>query len=70
MLKDVFSEGSRVEALTAAPVPANKPANAAPCEHGFCRFRHFNVSRQIYNEMRNTVRHSLRLVDRESRCPV
>src|SRR6266850_5853187 len=54
VLKDVFSEGSRVEALTAAPVPANKPANAAPASMAFVVFRHFNVSRQIYNEMRNT----------------
>ncbi len=38
VLKDVFSEGSRVEALTAAPVPANKPANAAPASVAFVVF--------------------------------
>src|SRR5258708_4801788 len=29
-LKEVFSDGSRVEALVAGAVPANNPANAAP----------------------------------------
>jgi hypothetical protein len=37
-LKDVFGEGSRVEALTAAPVPANNPANAAPASMAFVVF--------------------------------
>src|SRR5258708_4791178 len=37
-LKEVFSDGSRVEALTAAPVPANNPANAAPASMAFVVF--------------------------------
>src|SRR5258707_4312439 len=37
-LREAFSEGSRVEALTAAPVPATNPANAAPASKAFVVF--------------------------------
>jgi hypothetical protein len=38
VLSEEFSEGSKVDALTAAPVPANNPANAALASKAFVVF--------------------------------
>src|SRR5713101_4420491 len=69
-LKEVFSEGSRVEALTATPVPANNPANAAPASMAFVVFVIFKLSRRFELRYETPSRHSFRIVDRESRYSV
>src|SRR5258708_10088092 len=69
-LKEVFSEGSRVEALTAAPPPAIKPSNAAPATIAFVVFVIFKFSRRFRMRCGTPSRHSFHVGDRESRCPV
>jgi len=59
-IEEAFGKGSRVEALTTAPVPPTIP-QTGPCEHGFCLFV-ITFSSQFGMRMRNTVRVSLRLV--------
>src|SRR4029077_19326904 len=67
-LKEVFSEGSRVEALTAAPVPANNPANAAPASNAFVVFViFFKRSRRFGMRCETLSGNSSQVVDRESR---
>src|SRR5258708_30499916 len=65
-LKEVFSEGSRVEALVAGAVPANKPANAAPASRALVVLVILLVSLSIRVKGRTRSRLSVSLADRQS----
>src|SRR5258707_165764 len=65
-LKEAFSAGSRVEALTAAPLPAIRPANAAPASMAFVVFVIFKFSRRFRMRRGTPSGHSVHLGDRES----
>src|SRR5258707_10982579 len=65
-LKEVFSEGSGVEALVAGAVPANNPANAAPANRALVVLVMLLVSLSIKMKGRTRSRLSVRLADRQS----